>query len=59
MTTPTYKYTIRYVNGTFESSDECSLEYVVRILDDIAASQSRHRMKYIKTILVEQERTRR
>ena len=56
MTTPTYKYTVGYVNGTFESSDGCSLEYVVRVLDDIATSQTRTHTKYIKTFLIERER---
>lgn len=54
MTTPSFKYTVGYVDGTFEESDGCSLEYVARILDSAAA----YRKNKIKTFLVEREKQR-
>ena len=48
--TPTYKYTIGYTDGTFKESDGCSLEYVARVLDDLATFG--FRKNNIKTFLV-------
>lgn len=52
--TPTYKYTIGYTDGTFKESDGCSLEYVARVLDDLATF--RFRKNNIKTFLVVREK---
>jgi hypothetical protein len=52
--TPTYKYTIGYTDGTFKESDGCSLEYVARVLDDLATF--RFHKNNIKTFLVVMEK---
>lgn len=55
MTVPSFKYTVGYVDGTFEESGGCSLEYIARILDSAAT----YRKNDIKTFLVEREKVKR